>query len=64
MDVNAKACWCLSIHINVYMRVVNESPQFKVRFTVTNFDVHPTCCPKPEIHQTNVEGKTFEIGPY
>jgi RHS repeat-associated protein len=64
MDLDAKACWCLTMKMSVYTRMVNGKTQFKLKFTVTNLDKHPTCCPRPEIHQTNVEGKTFEIGPY
>ena len=64
MDVDSKACWCLVMNVTLYTKRKGRNSQFKLKLNVIVLDKHPTCCPKPERHLKNYEGKTFEVGPY
>ena len=64
MDDDPKSCWCLVMDVSLFNKSEGKKTQYKLRIKVVTLDQHPTCCPKPENHQKQFEGTTFEIGPF
>ena len=64
MDSNVSSCWCLTFRITVFRRKHKGTFQYKAELYVQSLDEHPNCCEKHGKRHTNIEKKTFDIGPY